>query len=201
MDQLSSVKLSSEKLSPEQQYAFEKFKQKENLFITGPGGTGKTKLIEYLVKHGKSTGQVVQVCAMTGCATILLNNNARTLHSWSGIRLAKGSKHLVIGNVLKNKSACAAWRKVKILIIDEVSMMSLKIFEILEETARITRKNSLPFGGIQVIFTGDFYQLPPVGNAGEPETEMFCFESPSWTRIFTKSNHIELYGTILSIDE
>lgn len=192
MDQLSSVKLSSEKLSPEQQYAFEKFKQKENLFITGPGGTGKTKLIEYLVKHGKSTGQVVQVCAMTGCATILLNNNARTLHSWSGIRLAKGSKHLVIGNVLKNKSACAAWRKVKILIIDEVSMMSLKIFEILEETARITRKNSLPFGGIQVIFTGDFYQLPPVGNAGEPETEMFCFESPSWTRIFTKSNHIEL---------
>ena len=179
-------------LGLEQRYAFEKFKQKQNLFITGPGGTGKTKLIEHLVNHCKSEGQVVQVCAMTGCATILLNNNARTLHSWSGIKLAKGSKHMVVGNVIKNRAACAAWRKVKVLIIDEVSMMSLKIFEILEEVARIVRKNSLPFGNIQVIFTGDFYQLPPVGNAGEPGSELFCFESPVWTRVFPKANHVEL---------
>ena len=182
----------NQQLGLEQQYAFEKFKQKHNLFITGPGGTGKTKLIEHLVNHSKSEGHAVQVCAMTGCATILLNNNARTLHSWSGIKLAKGSKHMVVGNVLKNRAACAAWRKVKVLIIDEVSMMSMKIFEILEEVARLVRKNSQPFGNIQVIFTGDFYQLPPVGNSGEPETEMFCFESPVWTRVFPKANHVEL---------
>jgi ATP-dependent DNA helicase PIF1 len=72
-------------LSPEQKYAFEKFKQGENLFITGPGGTGKTKLIDTLVRHCESTGQAYQVCALTGCAAILLNNSARTLHSWTGI--------------------------------------------------------------------------------------------------------------------
>ena len=104
----------NQQLGLEQQYAFEKFKQKQNLFITGPGGTGKTKLIEHLVNHSKSEGQAVQVCAMTGCATILLNNNARTLHSWSGIKLAKGSKHMVVSNVLKSRAACAAWRKVKV---------------------------------------------------------------------------------------
>jgi len=180
-------------LSLEQRYAFEKFKRGENLFITGPGGTGKTRLIEYLVNHAKSTAQPFQVCAMTGCAAILLPEcNARTLHSWSGIRLAKGPKHRVVSSVVKNKSARATWRKVKLLIIDEVSMMSVKIFEILEEIARSTRLSALPFGGIQVVFTGDFFQLPPVGSSGEPDTEAFCFESAVWPRVFLRNNLVEL---------
>ncbi len=180
-------------LSPEQRYAFEKFKRNENLFITGPGGTGKTKLIEFLVQHLKSTVQSYQVCALTGCAAILLPGcNARTIHSWSGIRLAKGPKQQIISNVLKNKNIRAIWRKVKVLIVDEVSMMSKKIFELLEEVARSTRLSTLPFGGIQVIFTGDFYQLPPVGTPGEIDTELFCFQSPIWQRVFPRSGHVEL---------
>ena len=180
-------------LSLEQRYAFEQFKRRENLFITGPGGTGKTKLIEFLVHHLKSTLQPYQVCALTGCAAILLPGcNARTIHSWSGIRLAKGPKNQIISNILKNKNIRSTWRKVKVLIVDEVSMMSKKIFELLEEVARSTRLSTLPFGGIQVIFTGDFYQLPPVGNPGEPDTEKFCFQSPAWTKVFPRSSHIEL---------
>jgi ATP-dependent DNA helicase PIF1 len=129
---------------------------------------------------------------MTGCAAVILNCNARTLHSWSGIKLAKGPNDKIIAAVLKNRNAVKVWRSTKILILDEVSMLSKKIFEIIEELARIIRKVPLPFGGMQVIFTGDFYQLPPVGTDGDPDTNLFCFESPIWRTVFTLENHIQL---------
>ena len=179
-------------LSPEQLYAFNKFSTGENLFITGPGGTGKTKLIQYLSQYSDIQNRDYQVCALTGCASLLLKCNARTIHSWSGIKIAKGRKEDVIRNVLKQAKTVQKWKKIKVLIVDEISMMSCKIFEILEELGRTIRKSSLPFGGIQVVFTGDFFQLPPVGTFGEPETEMFCFESPIWQKVFPLKNHIEL---------
>jgi ATP-dependent DNA helicase PIF1 len=86
----------------------------------------------------------------------------------------------------------SAWRKVKVLIVDEVSMMSRKIFDICNCIAKRARNCILPFGGIQVIFTGDFFQLPPVGNFGEPDTEEFCFESDDWFSVFKMENHIQL---------
>ena len=79
-------------LSSEQKYAYDKFISGENLFITGPGGTGKTQLIQQFVKHLKQRNKSYQVCAMTGCASIILNCNARTIHSWSGIKIARGGK-------------------------------------------------------------------------------------------------------------
>jgi ATP-dependent DNA helicase PIF1 len=179
-------------LSPEQTYALQQFKAGHNLFITGPGGTGKTRLIGYMLDHAIKNKKECQVCAMTGCATVLLNCGARTLHSWSGIRLANGPKFRIIDKAVKNKKTKQTWRKTDILIVDEVSMMSKKIFEILDEIGRLTRGNNRPFGGIQVILTGDFYQLPPVGSPTEPETEMFCFESPKWLTTFAMENHIEL---------
>ena len=105
-------------LSPEQQYAFEKFKQGENLFITGPGGTGKTKLIEHFVEYSKMAGKKTQVCALTGCAAILLGKSAKTIHSWSGIKLARGNIETVVQNVLKSRFAQREWKSVKVLIID-----------------------------------------------------------------------------------
>jgi ATP-dependent DNA helicase PIF1 len=179
-------------LSPEQQYAFNLYTKGENLFITGPGGTGKTELIKHLVNYAIATNNSYQVCALTGCASLLLNCNARTLHSWSGIKLAKGLKNTIIHNVLKNKMVVNSWKKIKILIVDEVSMLSLKIFEIIEEIACNIRRNAKPFGGIQVIFTGDFFQLPPVGNNEDPDTEKFCFQSSKWFYIFPIQNHIQL---------
>ena len=179
-------------LSLEQKYAFYKFKNGENMFITGPGGTGKTKLIQYLDRYASSIGRDHQVCALTGCAAILLGCKARTIHSWSSIKLARGPKAKIINDVVANKYATKTWRKIKTIIIDEVSMMSCKIFEVLEEIARIIRKNPMPFGGIQVILTGDFFQLPPVGSMGDPDTDKFCFESPIWNSVFTPKNHIQL---------
>jgi len=188
----SGSALSASELSPEQQAAYQKYIQGSNLFITGPGGTGKTRLIQNFVDYSNSAGSKIAVCAMTGCAAVLLNCNARTLHSWSGIRLAKGDRDRIIASVLKNRNVLKSWKSTRVLILDEVSMLSKKVFEIIEEIARIVRKSSAPFGGLQVIFTGDFYQLPPVGTDGEPDTERFCFESPVWNRVFPRENHILL---------
>jgi len=179
-------------LSDEQKYAFMKFKQGENLFITGPGGSGKTRLVKLFNDYSDLHKKNIPVCAMTGCAAVLLNCNARTLHSWSGIKLAKGEKSKVIASVLRNQYAVKKWRKATGIILDEVSMLSKKIFEIIEEIARKMKNSSLPFGGMQIIFTGDFFQLPPVGTDGEPDTEQFCFESPVWNLVFKMENHIEL---------
>ena len=181
-----------EELSNEQQYALQKFKRGENIFVTGPGGTGKTKLIQHFVTHCSLYNKKYQVCALTGCAALLLKCNARTIHSWSGIKLARGNPATIISNVLKNKKTVASWKKLQVLIIDEVSMMSKKIFEILEAIARATRKNNAIFGGIQVVFTGDFFQLPPVGNNEDIDSQLFCFESSLWKDVFPLENNIEL---------
>jgi ATP-dependent DNA helicase PIF1 len=182
----------NEQLSPEQNYAFEKFKRNDNLFITGPGGTGKTKLIKHLVDYAKTIKRRLQVCALTGCASVLLNCNARTIHSWSGIRLAKGDKNKIIESVIKNKRSVKTWKSVDVLIVDEISMMSKKIFEILDEIGRAARRNSAPFGGIQLVFTGDFFQLPPVGTEDDTDSDKFCFESPIWSQTFKPENHVLL---------
>ncbi len=181
-------------LSQEQKYAFDLFKKGENVFITGPGGTGKTKLIEHMVEYCKFAGKRVQVCAMTGCATILLPKscNARTIHSWSGIRLCKGENRKIVENALKYKKNKACWKGVRVLIIDEVSMMSVKVLEVLDAIAKNARYIEAPFGGIQVIFLGDFYQLPPVGTMGDEDTEKFCFESKLWSQLFPLNNIVQL---------
>lgn len=182
----------SESLSVEQKIAFDKFKKGENLFITGPGGTGKTKLIHNLVNYMHHMGLKFQVCAMTGCASLLLGCKSRTLHSWSGIKLAKGTIDETIRQVIRNKKTVSSWKNINILIVDEVSMMSKKIFDLCEKLGRIIRKNENPFGGIQVIFTGDFFQLPPVGDEKDDDTNKFAFESEKWFQVFTLQNNIQL---------
>jgi ATP-dependent DNA helicase PIF1 len=179
-------------LSREQRQAYDKFVNGENVFVTGPGGTGKTKLVQNFLQYAQTNDKKIQICALTGCAAVLLGCKARTIHSWSGIKLARGSKEQVITSVLKNKNAVRDWKEAKCLILDEVSMLSQKIFEILEEIGRRARRNTSVFGGLQVIFLGDFFQLPPIETENDPGTEKFCFESPVWGRVFSLENHIQL---------
>ena len=180
-------------LSPDQHYAFTKYKLNQNIFITGPGGTGKSYLIKNIRDDLVARGQNHAICALTGCAAVLLGCCAKTIHSWAGIGIASGTQEEIVARVLKNGRTVARWRSVKTLIIDEVSMMSLKIFEVLDKIGRNARTQYLrPFGGIQVILIGDFYQLPPVGKISDPESRLFCFESPIWETTFVSENHIQL---------
>ena len=178
--------------SEEQQISFNKYVQGRNIFITGPGGTGKSALIKYIQRDAINRGKYIQVCALTGCAAVLLECKAKTIHSWSGIGLGKGPIEQLIKKVNKNKHSKALWKETDILVIDEVSMMSLKLFETLDAIGKSVRKNSRPFGGIQLIFSGDFYQLPPVGDKDDPDTSKFCFESEFWFHTFLKQDHIQL---------
>jgi ATP-dependent DNA helicase PIF1 len=178
-------------LSLEQEVALQLFEDKQNVLITGPAGTGKTCLIKQIINSAERQKRKIQVCAMTGCAAILLGCNASTIHSWSGMRLAKGTVESIYENISKNRKVILNWRSTKVLIIDEISMMSMRIFEILNHIGQRVRNSTLPFGGLQVVFTGDFYQLPPVGGL-EANSEKFCFESQYWTCTFPWDNHISL---------
>ena len=178
-------------LSDEQKYAFELFKEGNNLFISGPGGVGKSYLIEKMVEYASTKNLNISVTALTGCAAVLLGTKARTIHAWSGINFMSNSTddELIIRRIARAKDKAGRWKKCDILIVDEVSMMPVRMFNILNAIGQTTRRSPKPFGGIQVIFTGDFYQLPPV--CPHEETQ-FCFESSEWYNTFPLENHIEL---------
>jgi ATP-dependent DNA helicase PIF1 len=195
-------------LSKEQQIAFDIYKRRENLFLTGPGGSGKSALIKKIYEDAYERFQNIHVCAMTGCAAVLLNCNAKTLHSWAGIGLGNGTLCDIIDKIKKSRNAKERWKETDILVVDEVSMLSKKLFNLLNALGQAIRRNNRPFGGIQIIFSGDFFQLPPVGDREEPETQRFCFESEDWNTVFSRDNQIhlvkifrqkdELFSTILS---
>lgn len=189
--------------SDEQQLCFEKYLNGENLFITGPGGSGKSFLIKNIVKHAETNKKNIKVCALTGCAAILLECKATTLHMFSGIGFANKKNDEIIQELFTTKRyKLKNWRNLEILIIDEVSMMSLKILLLLDLIAKKFYKNNNPFGGLQVIFTGDFYQLSPVCNSFlEKEESMFCFEHHLWNQLFAEENQIVLKTIFRQKDE
>ena len=188
-------------LSQEQQIAFDKYVQGHNIFITGPGGAGKSALIKKINQHAFSRFKDIHVCALTGCAAVLLNCKAKTIHSWSGIGLGNGTIDYHINKIKCNKFAKVLWKGTDVLVIDEVSMLSLKLFTLLNAIGQTIRKNLKPFGGIQLIFSGDFYQLPPVGNRDDPDSMRFCFESPEWNHVFTRDCQIQLVKIFRQTDE
>lgn len=171
-------------LSAEQQKIFKYFKEGKNIFMTGPGGCGKSAVIKYIYNWCNENNKAVQVCALTGCAAILLQTKAKTVHSWAGIGMANGNAADIISRVVSNKYKKRNWIMTNILIIDEISMMSVKLLEILDTIGKQIRKNNKPFGGIQLLFSGDFYQLPPVGDNTDAATKQFCFESEIWNTLF-----------------
>ena len=180
VEEISANTYSIDSLSPEQREAYISIRNGENIFLTGPGGTGKSYLIGLL----KQTIPDIAITAMTGCAALLLGHGARTIHSWAGIGLGTEPVDRIISRLRFIKTMSSGWRKSSALVIDEVSMMTPEILELLDEVGQRIRNSPLPFGGLQLIFVGDFLQLPPVTKG---EESRFAFQSPTWHRCIKKT--------------
>jgi ATP-dependent DNA helicase PIF1 len=172
-------------LNETQQKIFDLYKQGNNVFLTGPGGCGKSFLIKHIYQDAIQQNKTIYVTALTGCAAILLKCNATTLHSWASIKNINIPSHKLVRYINNNPKLKNKWINTDILIIDEVSMLSKKLFELLDELGKLLRDNiTKPFGGIQLIFSGDFFQLPPIGNKIDYDSSKFCFESERWSDTF-----------------
>jgi len=177
-----------EVLNEGQREAYKAIEEGKSIFLTGPGGTGKSYLLNTIFTQlPKQTGRTVALTALTGCAAILLHPKAKTIHSWAGIGLGTEPLAVLYANIKKSHRASKRWLTTDILVIDEISMMTPELFEKLDAVGRKIRRNeSVPFGGLQIVLVGDFYQLPPVVRS--TNDTKFVFESALWTKmsLFTK---------------
>ena len=205
------------RLSDEQKTVFETILQGHNVFLSGGAGTGKSFLIQAIKNHLPSIKAArencsvrsedadtnshtihvkmhrVRVTALTGCAAILLGRGSKTLHSWAGIGKGQGSVSELVAKIRYGK-AKRNWLTTDLLIIDEISMLTTELLEKLDGIAKRMRSSCQPFGGIQVVFVGDFFQLPPVIKDAQQSAEqnIFAFQSPVWNTIIRPEHEIHL---------
>lgn len=173
-------------LSDEQECVLQSALAGHSIFLTGSAGTGKSFLLNRIVAALKARWgpDTVYVTATTGVAAV--NIDGCTVHSFAGFGLGKGHPFDLIVAMKRRGDVVSRWRDARVLVIDELSMMSASLFDKLEFIGRRLRgREDVPFGGIQVIGSGDFYQLPPVPDPDCPSPEM-CFKADSWARVFTK---------------
>lgn len=153
-----------------------------SIFFTGPAGTGKSVLmrsiIEALRKKYAREPERLSITASTGLAAC--NIGGMTLHSFAGIGLGKEDTQQLVTKIRRNPKAKNRWLKTKTLIIDEISMVDGELFDKLSQIGRIIRNNGRPWGGIQLVITGDFFQLPPVPEGDKREAK-FAFDAATWS--------------------
>lgn len=153
-------------------------KSGKNVFLTGSAGAGKTYVLNRYIEYLKELKIPVAITASTGIAATHMNG--MTIHAWSGIGVkdALGPKDL---QFLKAKKYLNdKLEEVEVLIIDEISMLHKQQLDMVDLVLRFFKKNDLAFGGIQVVFSGDFFQLPPIGRQGEENKDKFSFMSKAW---------------------
>ncbi|MFZ2831767.1 MAG: AAA family ATPase [Minisyncoccia bacterium] len=160
-----------------QDEAFEILKTGRNVFVTGPAGSGKTHLVNryiaYLREHDIDTG----ITASTGIAATHMGGV--TIHSWAGIGVAAHLSPYDLEAMLEKGYLYKRFEKVKVLIIDEVSMLHHFRLDLVNSVLKTMKRGDKPFGGVQVILCGDFFQLPPVARFGEPKAQ-FVYASDAW---------------------
>ena len=157
--------------------ALDILKMGRNVFITGPAGSGKTyvinKYIDYLKEHGVPLG----ITASTGIAATHMGGV--TIHSWSGMGIKNDLSDHDLESLAQNSQKARRIKEAQVLIIDEVSMLHHFRLDTLNTITQYIRKNREPFGGLQIVLCGDFFQLPPVSKYGEPDTH-FIYRSEAW---------------------
>ncbi len=161
-----------------QEIALTILKNGHNVFLTGPAGSGKTYLLNQYIDHLKKNDIRYAVTAATGIAATHLSG--RTIHSWSGIGIHDHLSEKDITDILKNHLIKERIKNTKVLIIDEISMIHAHQLDLVNKVVRLARASWEPFGGMQVIFSGDFFQLPPIVAKDTEKKRQFVFDAQSW---------------------
>lgn len=148
-----------------------------NVYLTGQAGSGKTYLLNQYIKFLKDNHIPVAVTASTGIAATHLSG--QTIHSWSGIGIKPQLQDKDLTRIAAKPHVRNKIREAKVLIIDEISMLHASRLDAVNAVCKYIRKNNSPFGGLQIILCGDFFQLPPVSETDDPKSE-FAFSSQAW---------------------
>ncbi|KAK8821276.1 hypothetical protein WA538_005903 [Blastocystis sp. DL] len=170
-----------EGMSDEQLNVFQMILKGYNVFFTGDAGTGKSHVLRKAVSALRDLlgSSKVYVTASTGIAAC--NIGGITIHSFAGMGLGRGDVNRILREIRQKEAAVDRWQTCEVLVIDEISMLDGALFDTLEYIARVIRNNDHPFGGIQVVLCGDFFQLPPVGL--DEDGVKYCFEARWWRSV------------------
>jgi ATP-dependent exoDNAse (exonuclease V) alpha subunit len=174
-----------------QSHALSILKTGKNVFLTGPAGSGKTYVLNEYIKYLRHHGVTVGITASTGIAATHMGG--MTIHSWSGMGVKSHLSDEDLSALADKPALVKRFKETEVLIIDEVSMLHHFRLDLLDKVARHLRglkklfdkgadavsPRDLPFGGMQVVLCGDFFQLPPVSRSGEPAAE-FIYRSTAW---------------------
>ena len=180
--QLMSDQINTEiKLNEKQNEAYALMVDGKSIFLTGAAGTGKTAVLKLFIQVYKQN-RIMGVTSTTGISALLFGGS--TMHSFLGIGLGQGSVESLLQKLWKRPPLRKRWNELETLIIDEISMLSPVLFDKLERLARRIRHDERPFGGIQLILSGDFLQLPCVNS------DDFCFESKSWSKCIDQTVYL-----------
>lgn len=160
-----------------QDEALELLKLGENVFLTGAAGAGKTWLLNSYIRYLRGHKIGIAITASTGIAATHLNG--RTLHSWSGIGVLDALTDAELEKLARNRRLKRNYTGVKVLVIDEISMLHPHQLDMVDQIARRMLDSGKPFGGLQIVLCGDFFQLPSVSH-GKTGLKKFAYESAAW---------------------
>jgi hypothetical protein len=155
--------------------ALEVLKTGANVFLTGEPGAGKTHTLNGYITYLREHGIDVAVTASTGIAATHIGG--MTIHAWSGIGIKDSLSPYDLEQIATRERTAKRIASAKVLVVDEISMLDARTFGMVDQVLRTVRRNREPFGGVQIVLVGDFFQLPPIGRRGETQ---FAFESSLW---------------------
>jgi ATP-dependent DNA helicase PIF1 len=189
-------------LSDSQMRVLEAIMKRKSIFYTGAAGTGKSFILKIVqqVFHYVKKANALSITATTGIAAV--NVRGMTIHSWSGVGIGTGSLEETVTRASRSKAVKKRWEETETLVIDEVSMLSAELFEKISAIGKRCRADPRPFGGLQVIFIGDFFQLPPIFTKPKDFVDCkntICSQGFAFNSCVWNSMQLEVIGDLYSL--
>ena len=169
--------------------ALDILKMGHNVFLTGFAGSGKTFLLNEYIAFLRKNDVEVGVTASTGIAATHMEG--RTIHSWAGMGISAEMTKPEIKKVLRKSHIKKRIASTRVLIIDEISMLGHRQLDLVDAICRLGKKQDVPFGGMQIILSGDFFQLPPINKSSEEGENKFATESEVWNEMDMKICYLD----------